>query len=96
MLVTDSAGKQESTCKHLSAIAPISSSGLSPWVAMPPVMVDSTKREAEVCPLQIQRLQGRDVKGQPRQKRDIMLMHILPGSMLYPSPNGGRNDPYSM
>ena len=37
-----------------------------------------------------------DVKGQPRQKRDIMLMHILPGSMLYPSPNGGRNDPYSM
>merc|ERR1719310_2536840 len=25
-----------------------------------------------------------------------MMFHILPGSMLYPSPNGGRNDPYSM
>ena len=60
------------------------------------LMVGSTKLRFKVCPLQIQRLQGRDVKGQPRQKRDIMLMHILPGSMLYPSPNGGRNDPYSM
>ena len=26
----------------------------------------------------------------------IMMFHMLPGSMLYPSPNGGRNDPYSM
>ena len=25
-----------------------------------------------------------------------MIFHMLPGSMLYPSPSGGRNDPYSM
>jgi len=25
-----------------------------------------------------------------------IMLHYALGSMLYPSPNGGRNDPYSM